>query len=81
MAPSSGATARKPARSSSSAGAKKAAATLARAIKQRQKELREERETASARRKRQINLQLRQLDKANSCVRMLSYGTVCALNK
>jgi hypothetical protein len=75
------ATARSRRGTSSDASAKRAAATLARAIKQRQKELREERESASARRKRQINLQLRQLDKANSCVRMLGYGTMCALNK
>ena len=81
MARSSSATARKSAAGSSDASAKKAAATLARAIKQRQKQLREEREGASARRKRQITLQLRQLDKANSCVRMLSYGSMCALNR
>lgn len=73
--------ARKAKGTSSDAGAKRAAATLARAIKQRQKGLREERETASTRRKRQINLQLRQLDKATSCVRMLAYGTMCVFTK
>lgn len=62
---------------STDARTKKAAATLARAIKQRQRQLREEREDASARRKRAINLQLRKLDKAGSCVRMLGYGNMC----
>jgi hypothetical protein len=61
------------------AAARRAAAVLTRQIDARSKELRKERSSANANRKRAINLRLRKLRKMRSCVVMCAWGTACSL--